>query len=107
MRVPSSTPGGMFTDRVRSRCTRPEPAQDGHGLSITWPRPWHDGQVRSRVKKPCVWRILPYPAQVAQVFGLAPPLAPVPEQSSHITDVGMRICAVLPLNASSSEISML
>ena len=24
-----------------------------HGSSITWPRPWHDGQVRSSVKKPC------------------------------------------------------
>src|SRR5215469_18863622 len=97
----------MFTERVRSRCTRPEPAQDGQGLSITCPRPWQDGHVRSRVKKPCVWRILPWPPQVAQAFGLAPPLAPEPEQTSHVTEVGMRICAVLPLKASSRAISML
>ncbi len=70
MRVPSSTPAGMLTESVRSRVTRPEPAQDGHGLSITWPRPWQVGQVRSSVKKPWAWRMRPAPPQVGQVFGL-------------------------------------
>ena len=42
MRVPSSTPAGTLTDRVRSRVTRPAPAQFG--------------QVRSIEKKPCVAR---------------------------------------------------
>jgi hypothetical protein len=52
MRVPSSTPGGILTDSVRSRVVRPEPLQVGQGSSITWPRPWQIGQVRSSVKKP-------------------------------------------------------
>ena len=95
--MPSSTPAGMFTDSVRSRVTRPEPVQDGHGSSITWPRPWQPGQVRSSVKKPCAWRMRPAPLQCGQVFGLEPVLAPVPEQDSQATDVGSRTWAVLPL----------
>ena len=107
MRVPSSTPGGMLTDSVRSRVTRPEPAQDGHGSSITWPRPWQAGQVRSSVKKPLGVADAAVAAAVRQVFGLVPALAPVPEQASQVTEVGMRTCAVLPSKASSSVISML
>ena len=49
----SSTPGGILTESVRSRVTRLEPEHVGHGLSITWPRPWQPVQVRSSVKKPC------------------------------------------------------
>ena len=96
MRVPSSTPAGILTDSARSRVTRPEPEQDGHGLSITWPRPWQLGQVRSSVKKPWAWRMRPEPAQVGQAFGRVPVLAPEPEQASHVTEVGIRTCAVLP-----------
>jgi len=107
MRVPSSTPGGMLTESVRSRVTRLEPEQVGHGLSITWPRPWQPVQVRSSVKKPWAWRMRPAPPQCGQVFGLVPALAPVPEQASHDTEVGMRTCAVLPAKASSRLISML
>ena len=59
MRVPSSTPGGMLTESVRSRVTRPEPVQDGQASSIIWPRPWQPGQVRSSVKKP--WPAAPGP----------------------------------------------
>src|SRR5215469_10714416 len=84
MRVPSSTPWGMLTDSVRSRVTRPEPEQDGQASSIIWPRPWQPGQVRSSVKKPWAWRTRPAPPQVAQVFGLVPALAPVPEQASQV-----------------------
>ena len=107
MRVPSSTPAGILTESMRSRVTRPAPAQDAQGSSITWPRPWQVGQVRSSVKKPWAWRILPAPPQVAQGFGLVPALAPEPEQTSQVTEVGMRICAVLPSKASSRVISML
>ena len=39
---------------------------------------------------------MPWPPQVGQVFGLVPALAPVPEQVSQVTEVGTRICAVLP-----------
>ena len=84
MRVPSSTPAGMLTESVRSRVTRPAPPQAVQGFSMTWPRPWQDGQVRSRVKKPWAWRILPWPPQVEQVLGLVPALAPVPEQASQV-----------------------
>src|SRR6202044_4222752 len=107
MRVPSSTPGGMLTDKVRSRVTRPEPEHDAQGLSIDWPRPWQFGQVRSSVKKPWAWRTLPWPAHIGHAFGLVPGFAPLPEQASQVTDVGMRTCAVLPAYASSSEISIL
>ena len=105
--MPSSTPAGIFTDNVRSRITRPEPEHDVQGLSITWPRPWQFGQVRSSVKKPWAWRTLPWPAHIGHAFGLVPGFAPLPEQASQVTDVGMRICAVLPEKASSSEISIL
>ena len=97
MRVPSSTPAGMLTDSVRSRVTRPEPLQDGHGSSITWPRPWQPGQVRSSVKKPWAWRRRPAPPQCGQAFGFDPGLAPVPEQDSQDTEVGNRTWAALPL----------
>ena len=107
MRVPSSTPAGILTDSVRSRVARPEPEQDGQGLSITWPRPWQPVQVRSSVKKPWAWRMRPAPPQCGQAFGLEPALAPVPEQASQATEVGMRTCAVLPAKASSRLISML
>src|ERR1700758_5768465 len=107
MRVPSSTPAGIFTDSVRSRVTRPEPAHDSHGVSIDWPRPWQFGQVRSSVKKPCAWRTRPWPPHIGQVFGLVPALAPEPEQASQVTEVGKRIWAVLLLKASWSVISML
>src|SRR5881296_127919 len=88
MRVPSSTPGGMFTDSARSRVTRPEPEQDGHGLLITWQRPWQFGQVRSKLKKPCACWMLPCPPQAGHAFGRVPALAPEPEQASQVTDVG-------------------
>ena len=67
MRVPSSTPGGIVTCRLRSRCTVPAPWQILHGLRITRPWPPQVGQVRSTRKKPCCARILPAPLQVGQV----------------------------------------
>ena len=74
---------------------------------MTSPRPWHPGQVRSSVKNPWAWRILPEPPQVGQVLGFDPAFAPVPEHASQVTEVGMRIWAALPENASSSVIYML
>src|SRR6187551_402347 len=107
MRVPSSTPTGIVTDSVRSRVTRPAPLQDGHGVSMVSPRPWHDGQVRSMVKKPWLARTLPEPLQVGQLDGCVPGFAPEPVQASQVTLVGTRICAALPSYASASVISML
>ena len=71
------------------------------------PRPWQVGQVRSIAKKPCCARTRPWPAQVGQVLGLEPALAPVPAQASQVTEVGIFSVAVLPRKASSSVISML
>ena len=76
MRVPSSTPGGMLTESVRSLVMRPEPWQLWQGSSIVSPRPWQFGQVRSMVKKPWLARTLPWPPQVGQVVGLVPAWAP-------------------------------
>lgn len=67
---------------------------------MTLPPPWHDGQVRSTVKKPDWERILPWPWQVAQVTGGAPPAPPVPLQAPQVTDVGTRMVAFLPRKAS-------
>src|SRR6516164_974107 len=97
----------MLTASVRSRVTRPEPTHEGHGSSIIWPRPWQEGQVRSSVKNPCDCLTRPAPPHIAQVFGLVPALAPVPEQDSQVTETGISIWAVLPWKASSSVISML
>src|SRR5262245_39974627 len=96
MRVPSSTPAGMLTDSVRSLTTRPEPVHAPQGSLMISPRPWQEGQVRSMVKKPWDARTLPAPEQVGQVEGWVPVLAPLPEQASHVTVVGTRICAILP-----------
>ena len=48
----------------------------------------------------------PAPLQVAQVLACVPGLAPEPLQVSHGSQLGMRICASLPLAASSSVTSM-
>ncbi len=72
MRVPSSTPGGMLTDKVFSRRVRPWPPQALHGVSMTRPAPWHAAQVRSIVKKPCWARTRPRPWQVGQAIGREP-----------------------------------
>ncbi len=87
--MPSSTPGGMLTDSVFSRRTRPWPPQRRHGFSMTWPAPWQVGQVRSMVKKPCCARTLPCPWQVGQVIGREPASAPLPLHGSQC-DEGRR-----------------
>ena len=107
MRVPSSTPEGMETDRVFSFCTLPMPPQDRQGSRITLHEPWQLGQVRSTVKKPDWERTRPLPWQVTQVTGAAAPAAPVPRQESHWTEVGTRMLVFLPAKASVSVISML
>src|ERR1700677_15876 len=107
IRVPSSTPAGTLTERVRSRVNRPEPPQRSQGLSIVWPRPWHVGQVRSIAKNPCCALTRPWPAQVLQVVGFEPAFAPAPPHISQVSEVGNLIDAVLPRNASSRVISRL
>ena len=52
--------------------------------------------MRSRVKKPWAWRILPWPPQVAHTLGLVPDWAPLPVQDSQVTEVGILIGAFLP-----------
>jgi hypothetical protein len=70
------------------------------------PVPRQCGQVCCTLKKP--WRICTWPApwQVLQVLALVPGLAPLPWQVSQLSQLGIRICASLPLAASSSVISM-
>ena len=105
MRMPSSMPAGIFTSSVFWRLILPWPLQvvQGSGMILPVPRQW--GQVCCTLKKP--WRICtePLPPQVVQVLGLVPGLAPLPWQVSQLSQLGMRICASLPLAASSREIS--
>ncbi len=49
------------------------------------------------VKKPWLARILPKPLQLGQATGLEPGSAPLPEHVSQVTEVGTRICAILPV----------
>ena len=70
---------------------RPAPEHVAHGSSITSPRPMHEGQVRSMVKKPWLARTLPWPPHVAQGLGLVPALAPVPEHVSQEMLVGKHV----------------
>ena len=86
MRVPVSTPAGMFTDSARSRSWRPAPWQALQGFLTIWPAPPQVGQVRSTVKKPCWARTLPMPAQVGQAAGWDAPSAPVPAHSPQATE---------------------
>src|SRR6516164_3132754 len=96
MRVPSSTPAGILTDKVRSLTTRPEPLQAAHASLMISPRPWQEGQVRSMVKKPWLARTLPAPLQVGQEAGCVPGLAPEPLQLAQVTLEGTRTWADLP-----------
>ncbi len=106
MRVPSSTPAGIATCSVRSRCTVPAPWQIRHGLRITRPAPPQVGQVRSTRKKPCCARTLPAPWQVAQVSaGAFLSSDPVPVQASQTTRVGTRRLTLTPANACTRSIS--
>ncbi len=89
--MPSSTPCGMLTDSVFSLRTRPAPEHVEHGLSMTWPAPPQDEQVRSMVKKPCWLRTLPRPWQERHAVGRLPGAAPAPPQLSHSTEVGTLI----------------
>src|SRR5271165_3473302 len=107
IRVESSTPAGMLTDSTRSRVTRPLPEHTWQGFCIISPRPEQVMQVRSMVKNPWLARTLPKPWQVGHVMGLEPASAPAPPQASQVTEAGTRICAALPVNASTREISML
>ena len=52
-----------------------------------------------------MWTV-PAPLQAPPVLALVPGLAPVPLQASQRSQLGMRICASLPLDASSSVISI-
>src|SRR3981081_1697597 len=99
MRVPSSTPAGMFTCSVFSLRTRPEPPQFLHGFLMILPAPPQVPQVRSMVKKPCCARTRPLPLQVGHVTGCAPPSAPVPLHTSQPAKDGTLIVAVEPANA--------
>ena len=107
MRSPSSTPAGIFTASVLCFFTRPAPWQLPHGLAIIFPEPWQVGHVCCTEKNPCDMRTAPWPAQVEQVLGWVPGLAPEPPHDSHDSIVGMRILSSVPRAACSSVTSRL
>lgn len=81
MRVPVSTPGGIDIELLR---IDPAIAPAGRqGFSITSPRPWQVGQVRSTMKKPCWARTWPCPPHRLQRRVPVPGSAPEPLQGSH------------------------
>ena len=104
--MPSSMPAGIFTSSVFWFLTLPWPWQLVQGSLMILPLPRQCGQVCCTLKKP--WRICttPWPWQVAQVLALVPALAPEPWQLAQSSQLGMRICASLPVAASSSVTSM-
>ena len=70
--MPSSTPAGIFTVRVRRARTRPSPPHSGQGCSMTVPVPVQRGQVRvvmtwPRNERWTCWTS-PRPRQVSQVW---------------------------------------
>ncbi len=75
----------------------PWPWHSAQASLIVWPWPWQVGQARSTAKKPFDVRTRPWPAQVEQVCGLVPGLAPVPWQASQVRVVGMVISTSAPL----------
>src|SRR6056297_1103793 len=91
MRVPVSTPAGMFTLSARFFWILPAPPQALQGFLMICPSPEQVGQVRSTVKKPCWALTFPIPEQVGQVTGSVPASDPVPEQVSQTTEVGTLI----------------
>ena len=74
---------------------------------MTLPLPWHFGQVCWMLKKPCCMRTWPWPAQVVQVTGWVPGLAPLPWQVSHLSQLGTRMVVSKPCAACSRVISRL
>ena len=77
--------------RPRLSCARQPGLRPGicrTGFSITSPRPWQVGQVRSTTKKPCCARTLPWPAHRLQrrlpVPGVAPEPSQVPQVDGNI-----------------------
>ena len=71
------------------RCiVSPEPAQVGHGSSITWPAPPHCGQGWLIEKKPWLSVSMPRPPQRGQTTGIVPGLAPVPLQVLQVDCLG-------------------
>ena len=105
MRSPVSTPGGIFTDRVRVRRTRPWPRQVSQGLRTSVPVPRQRGQVCCSWKKPWLTRTWPWPPQVSQVVGAEPLAEPVPWQVSHSDRRATSISTWWPKTACASSSS--
>ena len=104
--MPLSMPAGIFTSRVRDFLMRPTPSQAVQGSGMTLPLPWQVGQVCWTEKKPCCMRTAPWPLQVPQTLGLVPGLAPEPEQTSQLSQLGTRMSVAQPAAACSRVMSI-
>ena len=95
IRVPLSTPGGIFTVSLRRVRTRPSPLHSGHGEGTTVPKPWHCGHGREVMTWPrnerVTWETSPRPLHMSQVTGWVPGAEPSPEQATQITAVSTLI----------------
>src|SRR3954447_9041092 len=85
MRVPSFTPGLIFTVYVLMRRSRPLPLQFLHGCSMTVPLPRQRGHGCESANKPCDSDLTPRPLHSGQMIGAVPGCAPVPPHSWQAT----------------------
>src|SRR6266851_5939099 len=103
MRVPSLTPGLIFTVYVFSRRSRPEPWQRAHGCSITVPLPRQRGHGCESANRPWLSDFTPRPLHSGQMTGAVPGCAPVPPHSRQATVSSTGTFASAPRSESSNE----
>src|SRR5436190_23006705 len=103
MRVPSLTPGLIFTVYVLIRRSRPEPWHFGHGFSITVPLPRQRGQGCESAKSPWLSALTPRPLHSGQMTGAVPGCAPEPPHSRHGASTSTGIFVSTPASESSND----
>src|SRR4029450_4552731 len=105
--LPSATPAGMRTLRVRVLVTPPVPRHSGHFSSTTVPTPWHSRNGSGNDDAHLVEETAPWldvtkqdPWPIGHCRGCVPGLAPVPWQVSHTPGARSVIGRVAPCTAS-------
>ena len=103
MRVPSLTPGLIFTVYVLMRRSRPVPWHFGHGCSMTVPLPRQRGHGCDSAKSPWLSVFTPRPLHSGQMTGAVPGRAPVPAHSRQAAIISTGTFASAPRSESSNE----
>ncbi len=103
MRVPSFTPGLIFTVYVFSRRSRPEPLHFEHGCSITVPLPRQRGHGCDSANSPWLSAFTPRPLHSGQITGVVPGSAPVPPHWPQAVVSSTGTFASTPCSESSND----